>query len=208
MMSKLLIFGSRNFNSSMNEIKEYLDYSLIFFDFTNKSYLIDSTIAAIIIDSYILNKDILNIINKINNKPILLLETLQINQRCKYDEKILLPISFFDLRTKIKKITTSFKFLINSSLKIKSYVLDKNEKKLIKKENFIFITEKEVMMIELLFNEKKPLTKDYILKKIWNYSDKADTHTVETHIYRLRKKIFNKFNDDKFILNFEKGYII
>ena len=207
-MSKLLIFGSRNFNSSMNEIKEYLDYSLIFFDFTNKSYLIDSTIAAIIIDSYILNKDILNIINKINNKPILLLETLQINQRCKYDEKILLPISFFDLRTKIKKITTSFKFLINSSLKIKSYVLDKNEKKLIKKENFIFITEKEVMMIELLFNEKKPLTKDYILKKIWNYSDKADTHTVETHIYRLRKKIFNKFNDDKFILNFEKGYII
>ena len=63
-------------------------------------------------------------------------------------------------------------------------------------------------MIELLFNEKKPLTKDYILKKIWNYSDKADTHTVETHIYRLRKKIFNKFNDDKFILNFEKGYII
>ena len=208
MMSKLLIFGSRNFNSSMNEIKEYLDYSLIFFDFTKKSYLIDSTIAAIIIDSYILNKDILNIINKINNKPILLLETLQINQRCKYDEKILLPISFFDLRTKIKKITTSFKFLINSSLKIKSYVLDKNEKKLIKKENFIFITEKEVMMIELLFNEKKPLTKDYILKKIWNYSDKADTHTVETHIYRLRKKIFNKFNDDKFILNFEKGYII
>ena len=207
-MSKLLIFGSRNFNSSMNEIKEYLDYSLIFFDFTNKSYLIDSTIAAIIIDSYILYKDILNIINKINNKPILLLETLQINQRCKYDEKILLPISFFDLRTKIKKITTSFKFLINSSLKIKSYVLDKNEKKLIKKENFIFITEKEVMMIELLFNEKKPLTKDYILKKIWNYSDKADTHTVETHIYRLRKKIFNKFNDDKFILNFEKGYII
>ena len=207
-MSKLLIFGSRNFNSSMNEIKEYLDYSLIFFDFTKKSYLIDSTIAAIIIDSYILNKDILNIINKINNKPILLLETLQINQRCKYDEKILLPISFFDLRTKIKKITTSFKFLINSSLKIKSYVLDKNEKKLIKKENFIFITEKEVMMIELLFNEKKPLTKDYILKKIWNYSDKADTHTVETHIYRLRKKIFNKFNDDKFILNFEKGYII
>ena len=207
-MSKLLIFGSRNFNSSMNEIKEYLDYSLIFFDFTNKSYLIDSTIAAIIIDSYILNKDILNIINKINNKPILLLETLQINQRCKYDEKILLPISFFDLRTKIKKITTSFKFLINSSLKIKSYVLDKNEKKLIKKENFIFITEKEVMMIELLFNEKKPLTKDYILKKIWNYSDKADTHTVETHIYRLRKKIFNKFNDDKFILNFKKGYII
>ena len=63
-------------------------------------------------------------------------------------------------------------------------------------------------LIELLFNEKKSLTKNYILKKIWNYSDYADTHTVETHIYRLRKKIYTKFNDEEFILNFDKGYII
>ena len=60
----------------------------------------------------------------------------------------------------------------------------------------------------MLFNEKKPLTKNFILKKIWNYSDNADTHTVETHVYRLRKKIYNKFNDEKFILNLDKGYII
>ena len=63
-------------------------------------------------------------------------------------------------------------------------------------------------MIELLFNEKKSLTKNYILKKIWNYSDNADTHTVETHVYRLSKKIYNKFNDEKFILNLDKGYVI
>ena len=60
----------------------------------------------------------------------------------------------------------------------------------------------------MLFNEKKSLTKNYILKKIWNYSENADTHTVETHIYRLRKKIYTKFNDEKFILNSDKGYII
>jgi len=63
-------------------------------------------------------------------------------------------------------------------------------------------------LIELLFCEKKPLDKNYILKKIWNYSDNVDTHTVETHIYRLRRKIYNKFNDEKFILNLDKGYII
>ena len=65
-----------------------------------------------------------------------------------------------------------------------------------------------MQLIELLFNEKKSLPKNYILKKIWNYSDNADTHTVETHIYRLRKKIYFKFNDEKFILNSDKGYII
>ena len=70
------------------------------------------------------------------------------------------------------------------------------------------MTEREVQLIELLYKEKNSISKSYILKKIWKYSDIADTHTVETHIYRLRKKIFTKFNDDKFILNFAKGYII
>jgi hypothetical protein len=64
MNSKLLIFGSKNFNNSINEVKEYLNFSLIFFDFTTKSYLIDSSISAIIVDSQILNKDNLGIINK------------------------------------------------------------------------------------------------------------------------------------------------
>ena len=208
MNSKLLIFGSKNFNNSINEVKEYLDFSLIFFDFTTKSTFIDDSISAIIIDSQTLDLDILGKINMIKNKPILLLETLGNNKKCNCNEKILLPFSLDDLRSKIIKIITAFKFSINSALKIKEYILDKNEKKLIKNNTYISITERETKLIELLFNEKKSLTKNYILKKIWNYSDNADTHTVETHIYRLRKKIFTKFNDDKFILNFAKGYII
>jgi len=208
MNSKLLIFGSKNFNNSINEVREYLNFSLSFFDFTTKSYLIDPSISAILVDSQVLDIDCLAIINKINNKPILLLETLANSKKCNYNDKILLPTSFTDLTNKITKIITAFKFSINSALKIKKYILDKNEKKLIKDDNYISITEREVQLIELLFNEKKSLTKNYILKKIWKYSNNADTHTVETHIYRLRKKIFTKFNDSKFILNFEKGYII
>ena len=205
---KLLIFGSKNFNNSINEVKEYLNFSLIFSDFKTKTYLIDSSISAIIVDSQALDLVNLSEINKIHNKPILLLETLVNNKKLNYNDKILLPTSLDDLTNRITNIITAFKFSNNSALKINKYILDKNEKKLIKENNYISITEKEVQLIELLFNEKKPLTKNFILKKIWNYSSNADTHTVETHIYRLRKKIYNKFNDEKFILNLDKGYII
>jgi len=208
MNSKLLIFGSKNFNNSINEVREYLNFSLIFFDFTAKSYSIDTSISAIIVDSQILDLDNLGKINMMQNKPILLLETLGNKKKLNCSDKILLPTSIEDLTSKIIKIITTYKFSLNSALKIKQYILDKNEKKLIKDNTYIYITEREAKLIELLFNEKKSLTKNYILKKIWNYSDNADTHTVETHIYRLRKKIFTKFNDEKFILNFEKGYII
>ena len=206
--SVLLVFGSKNFNNSINEVKEYLNFSLSFYDFTAKPYLIESSVSAIIVDSQVLDTDSLAIINKIYNKPILLLENLTIKKKCNCSDKILLPASLIDLTNKISRIITAFKFSINSALKIKKYTLDKNEKKLIKDNIYISITEREVQLIELLFNEKKALPKNYILKKIWNYSDKADTHTVETHIYRLRKKIYNKFNDEKFILNSKKGYII
>ena len=208
MNSKLLIFGSKNFNNSINEVKEYLNFSLSFSDFKTKTYLIDSSISAIIVDSQALDLVNLSEINKIHNKPILLLETLVNNKKLNYNDKILLPTSLDDLTNRITNIITAFKFSNNSALKINKYILDKNEKKLIKENNYISITEKEVQLIELLFNEKKPLTKNFILKKIWNYSDNADTHTVETHIYRLRKKISNKFNDEKFVLNLDKGYII
>ena len=208
MSLKLLIFGSKNFNNSVNEIKEYLNFSLTFFDFTTKPHSIDPSIAAIIVDSQVLNTHNLHDINKIHTKPILLLETLTNNRKCNCNDKILLPTSLADFTSKITKIITAFKFSTNSALKIKKYILDKNEKKLIKDNIYISITEREIQLIELLFSEKKSLPKNYILKKIWNYSDNADTHTVETHIYRLRKKIYSKFNDEKFILSSEKGYTI
>jgi len=73
---------------------------------------------------------------------------------------------------------------------------------------FIVVTEKEIQLLELLFKEKNPIQKKTILKNVWKYASDADTHTVETHIYRLRKKIINKFNDDAFILNTKAGYSI
>ena len=45
-------------------------------------------------------------------------------------------------------------------------------------------------------------------KNIWDYSTNMETHTVETHIYRLRKKISDLFKDEKFILSHKNGYFI
>ena len=81
-----------------------------------------------------------------------------------------------------------FKNISDSSIKINDYTLDKNEKKLKKDNLFIVITEREIQLIQLLLDEKKPLSKNVILKRVWNYADNVDTHTIETHIYRLRKK--------------------
>ena len=119
-----------------------------------------------------------------------------------------MPIDINELNKKIIELNTKRKFSHNSSIKIKNYLLDKNEKKLKKDKLFIVVTEKEIQLLELLFNKKKPIKKDTILEKVWKYASDADTHTVETHIYRLRKKINDKFKDDNFLINTKNGYII
>ena len=94
----------------------------------------------------------------------------------------------------------------NSRINIKKYLLDKNEKKLFFNNVFLILTEKEIQLLELFLKSQKPISKKKILSSVWHYSSDADTHTVETHIYRLRKKINEKFSDDNFILNHKEGY--
>ena len=76
------------------------------------------------------------------------------------------------------------------------------------KDKKIFLTEKEIQLIETLTESDVPISKESIQKQVWFYSDDADTHTVETHIYRLRKKISEAFLDNNFIKNKKKGYMI
>ena len=209
MKPELLVFGSKSFNNTFYEIKENLDYSLVFFDFNKPTFNIFSSISGILADDKIFNnKANLNIITKFKKKPIILLQNTNIYDLNNFDNKILLPVSLSELRIKIRNVIAASEFVTNSSLKIKDYFLNKNEKKLTKFDISISLTEREVQLIELLFNEKKSLSKDFILQKIWKYSKDADSHTVETHIYRLRKKISNKFGDDNFILSSNMGYMV
>ncbi len=124
----------------------------------------------------------------------------------KFDGFLELPSSLREINAVIENVTAKKIFNKNSSIEVKKYFLNKNEKKLSKNENEIILTEKEIQLLELLLNNKKPISKDKILSSVWNYSSDADTHTVETHIYRLRKKIKDKFSDENFIVNTEYGY--
>ena len=125
-----------------------------------------------------------------------------------YDYVLKLPTTIKEVNNMIERSTAKKEFAKNSSISIKNYILDKNEKKLVKKDTTIILTEKEVQLLEVLLSKKKAVSKDEILSLVWQYSAESDTHTVETHIYRLRKKISEKFLDEKFILNNKKGYYL
>ena len=70
------------------------------------------------------------------------------------------------------------------------------------------MTEKEINTIIFLSKSNKPVSVDELQKKVWSYQSDIETHTVETHIYRLRKKILNTFNDNEFIISKKNGYQI
>ena len=119
-----------------------------------------------------------------------------------------LPLTIKDLNYIIENTIVKKNFSKNSSIKIKNYILDKNEKKLIKEESYVSLTEKEIQLLELFLSHNKPVSKNVILDQVWKYSEDADTHTVETHIYRLRKKINDAFDNDDFIKSSKLGYTI
>ena len=125
-----------------------------------------------------------------------------------FDAFLELPTTLKEINSVVENTVAKKRFNKNSSIEIKNYLLNKNEKKLSKLNQFITLTEKEVQLLELFLNNKKPISKDNILSSVWNYSSDADTHTVETHIYRLRKKVTDKFMDEKFILNNKDGYYL
>ena len=125
-----------------------------------------------------------------------------------FDYILKLPTTIGEVNNMIEESVAKNEFAKNSSISIKDYILDKNEKKLIKNNIALILTEKEVQLLEVLLSKKKAVSKDNILSIVWKYSAESDTHTVETHIYRLRKKISEKFLDEKFILNDKEGYYL
>ncbi len=154
-------------------------------------------------------KKITKYINNFNKcLKILACSNSNMENKTIFDTILILPTSIDEINKIIEDEIAKRKFNINSSINVKSYTLDKNEKKLLKENIFVILTEKEIQLIELFLYSKKPISKNKILSSVWNYSSDADTHTVETHIYRLRKKINEKFLDSKFILNDKDGYYL
>ena len=125
-------------------------------------------------------------------------------------EKVLLinisPESIYKLIDRINVCLIQNKYDFQSNIKLKNYNLDINSKTVEYKNKKLKLTEKEIEII--LFLNKDNLSKKVIdlQKNVWGYSSDIETHTVETHIYRLRKKISDTFKDDNFILSDDNGY--
>ena len=203
----VLTFGSRNFNTSLEELKDYLNFKLTFTDKEiNKETLNNHDVLILHQDGLV--GDSLEKLLKDSKKIKILVSNKSDKKKDQFNEIISLPLKISDLNQIVENAVTKKNFNKNSSILIKQYKLDKNEKKLIKNKNYILLTEKEIQLLELFLDNKKPISKNIILKEVWKYSTSADTHTVETHIYRLRKKIKSKFSDENFILNNKDGYLL
>ena len=100
------------------------------------------------------------------------------------------------------------KFNQQSEINIGDYKINLNSRELLSVKDKIKLTEKESGIILYLSKSNKPISIEELQSKVWGHNSKLETHTVETHIYRLRKKILKTFNDDKFIVSKKNGYQI
>ena len=117
----------------------------------------------------------------------------------------------FQLNNFVEKINVIFlknKFLDNSSLNISNYEINLNSKVILRGGQKLKLTEKEINFILFLKNSNSPQNIKNILKHVWEYSPNLETHTVETHVHRLRKKFLSHFKDNNFIKINKKGYFI
>ena len=117
------------------------------------------------------------------------------------------PIKFEKLIEIINIKFLKNKFLDQSNIKIGEYDLDLNSRKISSGDKILNLTERETNLIIFIKDEKNVTIKE-LQKMVWDYSPDLETHTVETHIYRLRKKMKETFGDENFILNTSNGYMI
>ena len=118
------------------------------------------------------------------------------------------PLSVFKLIEKLNIEFLKLRFNTQSDIKIRNYSFNINSREMKNQNSNLKLTEKEISSIMYLFRAKKPVKIDELQSKVWGYQSDPETHTVETHIYRLKKKILNKFKDSNFVYSTIDGYQI
>ena len=177
----LLIYNYPALFKILKELRDALGFeikNLSENDLKNKNYT----------NGLVISKDNLNIENqvKIDKFPIQFERLLDV-----------LNISFFKKKIEDQK-----------DIKIGTYIFNYNSRRLTKDNRNIILTEKETTIINFLRQSKKPVSVKNLQKKVWGYNTNLETHTVETHVYRLRKKIDQNLNDENFIQSSKFGYYI
>ena len=178
----LIIFNSPFLFEILKEIEENLNFKIEQYD-DQKSNQIDFSEL----------KNYLVISDKTNN-----IKDCKILTIPKKIDKILEQINIWFL---------SNKFSTQSNIKIGNYFLNLNSRQITKDNNELNLTEKETELILFILENKFVSLKD-LQREVWKHTSELETHTVETHVYRLRKKFLEKFKDDEFIQHDKRGYYL
>ena len=150
-----------------------------------------------------------NLNNKIKNNNNYLIITNK--EYSNIDHQFVLsdiPVNISKLIEKINIELLKTQFNNQSEFKVKNYIIDLNSREIFAKNIKLKLTEKEINTIIFLSRSIEPVSIDELQEKVWSYQSNIETHTVETHIYRLRKKILNSFKDNEFIISKKNGYQI
>jgi len=192
---KLYIINLSNFYNIISEIKEHIGYEILKFD--NKEIFFDKYKNESISSEHSIlivhEKEYNFFVKNINEDQII---------------KFKPPVNIF---TFIENLNVRFiqkKYQDQSNVNVKDFFLDINSREIKKGKLSLKLTERETDMILFLNNSRKPVNVETLEKEIWQYSSELETHTVETHIYRLRKKIKAVFGNDDLIKSNKNGYTI
>jgi len=197
----LTILGSEAFSNILNE----LEFSNTIND-NNKKFLIK-----IIFAENLKIKEVKNYL--LENEPAIIFVThkdyLKKNNLLLLDFHVCLelPIEIISLKEIINILITKYIFFKKSKIIIKDYEIDCNRRIVTKKKVNIKLTEKELELI-LTLNKSNGLNKSSLLKSIWKHNNVLETHALETHLHRLRKKIYKYFKDENFIIEKDSLYYL
>ena len=179
----LVIYDFKILHEILSEINDHVNFKLI-----NTDKIADLNLKDENNNLYISNKKIKNVKNQIilNNLPVNIIKLVE------------------SINVKFLKI----KYSQQSEINLGVYKLNLNSRIISNNKISVDLTEREANIIIFLNNAKKPVKISKLQTEVWGHNSKLETHTVETHIYRLRKKINNKFEDKNFIKSSKSGYII
>ena len=186
MTKKLIIFRYKELFNILEEIKENFEFKLEFYEKERELENLENNNLS---DYLVITK------KKLSN----------LNKQIIIDKS---PININDLIQTLNINFLKSKFIEQSKIDLGRYNLDLNSRILNQNEKKLELTEKESSILIFLKQSKDPVKIDQLQEKVWGYNSELETHTVETHVYRLRKKINDKFYDNEFIISDKKGYFL
>ena len=206
------LIGQRVLASILEEHKNLLNFDFVNLDDFSEFLSKPNKDTNNIIITDISNSKIISEHSDQSNQGVIYLSdknnTLFNNQITNNQSVINYPLSLFNLIEKINLLYLKDEFANKSKIKILEYTINMNTREIFKDKKKLKLTEREIDLLLFLKKVKEPQSIDNILKLVWKYSVEMETHTVETHVHRLRKKILDIFDDKNFIKNNKRGYYI